>query len=290
MAFEILDETGTKVGQGTSNVIVMQVGNTLRLTYPQELQDPVDLFNSYTVDAGLKVKVENEYISSFTVRLFELKLGNTETGITKFPPLIEEKVAPKTLGTKIIEDYTAPLGTITTSFPDESFRLDPERPILEIDLRKIHVSNLGDLMRSVTYQVDAQNEGDVDLRDLKLNLSVDTSSIGAEYFNFGSCVFSPMWNENPNFNGLDDNNTLASPGPDLTICETGFVQAEAIAKPKIPVILPDGCFDPSSTSQTVISRGFASSPIGTPVESGVNECTQTRRTEEAIVSINCMGC
>jgi len=290
MAFEVLDETGTKVDQGTSDVIRMRVGNTLLLTYPQELQEPVDIFNNYTIDGNLKITTFNEYTTSVTLRLLELSFA-AEFGTPKLGPVIERTAnAEKVPGDFLIEDYTAFLGTSTTSFPDESFRLDPERPILEIDLRKIHVSNLGDLMRSVTYQVDAQNEGDVDLRDLKLNLSVDTPSIGAEYFNFGSCIFSPMWNENSNFNGLDDKNMLASPGPDLTICETGFVQAEAIAKPKTPVILPDGCFDPSSTSQTVISRGFASSPIGTPVESGFNECTQTRRTEEAIVSINCMGC
>lgn len=280
MDFKEIDKNGGVDQEGRLANITIEAGHSLVLEFPQDMQNQMDLINSYEIDGMVSIEVVNTYYKSVKLRLFQIAVGGwSETAYSKIYG--KEKV-----GVDTIEQYQQKLtGFDSFTFPLSPVSLKPERPILEIeDLQVVHLSNIGNGMRSVTFQLDVQNDGNVNLNQLELHLSPGSSSniVSSVY---GLCIESPVWGSNPAYNGVTDTNLLA-PDQTIEVSQTGMIQANAFLEPTKPVVLPNGCFDHTSTEFAIHGDGYARSPIGTLVEDGFNECTQQRRTEDKQVTFN----
>jgi len=277
MDYEVIDEAGNVIAKSSNSVVKIKAGHSLSLTYPKTLQEPTDLISSYSIDGKLDVKVDNKFFRSVSMRLFQVGVGGDEF------TLLETEVAKKEIDHGTIENHKFSLSGDPKSFLESPVRLDPERPVLELDLQVLRVSNIGNGERAVTVQVDATNDGDVPLCDLELFTATTPGS------SFGECLTSPHFDLNNTYgdpNGQFNLTNMLAPAQGLEVSEDGSIQVRFIATPDRPAILLNGCFDVASTELGVITSGNGASPIGTLVENGLNECTGARRTERNEIKVN----
>mmetsp|Transcript_16035 Transcript_16035/g.27301 ORF Transcript_16035/g.27301 Transcript_16035/m.27301 type:complete len:1220 (-) Transcript_16035:262-3921(-) len=275
MEYEVSDENDTIVESGSSREVKIKAGHSLFLSYPQELQEVTNVINSYSIDGQFKLHVKNNLYKSFNLRLFEIEVE----GLDDFTLLEETGVMEEEILDKDIENHRFSLSGEEKTFPQSPITLDPERPVLELDLQIIRTLNIGGGEREVTLQVDALNSGDVPLCDLLLSANISPPD------SFGECLLSPDFVPNPSL-GDNPNGNLLAPGQGLDLGQGGFVQVSFISTPDRPDVLSNGCFDSTDAEVTVSTQGFGTSPIGTRVEDGLNECTGTRRTERNEATAN----
>ena len=278
MAWQVIGDGGAVVSSGTGTTIPLVAGQIVRLSYPQDRDDPTAAFNTYNLAGSLTTNTQHRYFQSITIRAVEIDVP----GIVDFVAL-QETVGKSELSDspRQIENHTLNFASGTVSHPN--FALDPEKPILDItDLSVRAIENLGDGQRAVVYRLDLANSGDVNLNELQARRNFGTTFSSAPSHSV-LCTGSSQLGENQAYDG-GTNDQLLTPGNTLGSGQNASIDMLVQVEPEISEVLDGGCF--SIVEYSATSSSTATSPIGTAISDRYDQCRNTYRSDEIVETVN----
>ncbi len=278
MGWQVLGAGGAVVGSGTGTTIPLVAGQTVRLSYPQDRDDPTGAFNTYGLAGSLTTDTKHRYHQSITIRAVEIDVP----GIVDFVAL-QETVGKTELGDspRQIESHTLNFSSSPVSMP--GFALDPEKPILDIsDLSVVGVENIGGGQRAIIYRLGLANSGDVNLSNLQADRNF-AETFATAPSQAVLCTASSQLGENLAYDGAG-NDDLLSPGNTLGVGQNAAIDMLLQVEPEISEVLEGGCF--STVEYSASSTASASSPIGTAISDRYDQCRATYRSDQIVETVN----
>lgn len=279
MPFRVIDPAAGEVASGTGSTVNFSPGQTVMLSFPQAMRDPVTVTNTYTMGGSLATRTSQQYRLSAQLKALKLAIG----GFFNFTALDEEvDLSGSILPEHVIENHTLTLPPAAAS-TRPGLTLDPESPRVAITEHSVHDTlNLGAGERAVVYRTSVKNDGDVNLSAADVRLDLARAFSTARGFET-VCVASADLPANHAYDGTGSANLL-TPGTVLAPGQQGTVDVLVRVAPEIARVNANGCFAPVAYSSSPSATGV--SPIGTPVRNNLNECTGERTGADIVSTAN----
>ncbi len=277
MPFRVIDPVAGQVSSGIGSVVNFVPGQTVMLSFPPAMRDPVRVANTYLMGGQLSTRTSHQYRLSAQLRALKLSIGS----FFNFTALeTDVDLSGSVLPEHVIENHTlafAPHAPMTRA----GLSLDPEDPRIAITQHAVHdTRNLGGGERAVVYKTTVRNDGDVNLTgaDVRLDLARAFSTAGGFQ---AVCVASADIAANQAYDGTGAANLLAA-GTTLAPGQEGTVDVLVRVAPEVARLSATGCFTPVSYMSSPLAHGV--SPIGTLVRSNFNQCTGERTGADLVSS------
>ncbi len=278
MDYEIHDPNLGHVSSGFGQIVDLIAGQSVVATYPEDLSDPSEVSNTYSLDGDFTTLTDQSYFTSFDINFLELAfLGEEFTLFSTNIGKEETSTSPD-----VLQDHTFKLNGFQ-SFNKDPFTLDPEYPIINVDYLAVEdVVNIGGGERGVVYKATFSNGGDVKLNDVRLELDLDETYGTAMSFSV-ECIHSDDIMLDGDYDGNGEVNLIAA-NMSLEIGESASVEILVKVKPEISDVGADGCF--GTVDYDAMTIAYGTSPIGTNVESNIYHCTDERTADDIIAPVD----
>lgn len=265
MVYNVYNADDTLSHSGNGQIVALVAGQYILADFPSDLSDPLDVTGTTFLDGEFKTLSKQIYSDFINVTFAEVEIPGVFN-----EALVDEDTEKEQFGQNTILDHTFNLQPINViSLP--GFQLDPEDPVVTVSSLTLEdIINLGGGERAVVYKIGVRNDGDVLLSNVRLNFDLDRWFNSAQSYKV-ECVSSDYFDVALNYDGNTIINLLAENNT-IEIGDNQFIEILVRVKPEISEIIADGCF--GTVEYNVSTTAFATSPIGTEVESNYNQCTE----------------
>ncbi len=279
MVYSVYNSDDTLSHNGTGQIVALVAGQYILADFPYDLSDPLEVTGETYLDGTFETLSTQKYYQSINIKFAEVDIPGVFTGalIDENTPNPKEK-----FGENTILDHSfnlEPENVIAL----QGFTLDPEDPIVTISSLTVEdLINLGGGERAVVYKIGVRNDGDVKLNNTRVHFDLNTWFATATSYNV-ECITSDYFVVDNDFNGSSINNLLDI-NNSIGIGEEHFIEILVRVKPEISEIIANGCFD--TVEYYVSTTAFATSPIGTEVESNYNQCTEMTIAADIVETVD----
>ncbi|MCW5909221.1 MAG: T9SS type A sorting domain-containing protein [Chitinophagales bacterium] len=261
----------------TGQLVNLKAGQYIIASFPQNLSSPVPVSGTSFINGNFHTFSKQEYYSNI-----QLEFGKVDIPGILQTSLVSTATPKEKFGEKTILEHDFLLqGTRTINLA--GFLLDPENPIIDITgITVKDIRNIGGGKRQVVYEIAVKNNGDVSLSNVQTTFNLAAAFATATGYQ-ATCVSSTGFTVNPAYNGGTDFNLLAA-GNTLAVGQTKTIEVLVTVEPEKSAVLNGGCF--GQVNYNVSANAYGTSPIGTFVESNLNQCTMQATAPHIVTPVD----